>query len=115
MDKISFIQTLCTISTDADVNKKNYDISVNFANAVNVIYDILRTISDTHNLGFGLKIQPVDFSACTEGVIRVWWHISSRKKIQIPIAAPFVKDNCECVIVGNPEGSGYILTVKFKE
>jgi hypothetical protein len=112
MDKISFLSDLCIISHDAEVNRKNYDAAMNFGNTINVVFDILREISDRFHLGSTLKVYPVDFIMSVGESIDVRWRTTSRKKIDILTETLFEKNGFPYIMHHNPDGVGYILSVK---
>lgn len=115
MDKIVFLNELCTISDVPAVNKDNFDKCMMFGKTVNVFYEALKQLSDRYVAHNEIVVAPIDFSKFTVPPGEFRFMFSKKVKSKIDCSQNVICEQGICVIRTNENEAGYIVSVSPHE
>lgn len=113
MDKIVFLNELCTISDNPNVNKDNFEKGMMFERTINTFYEILKYVSEVYNANNEIVVAPTDFSVFSIPPGEFRFMFSKKVKSIIDCTKPiYSQDGCVCYIRKNETEAGYIVSIQ---
>lgn len=115
MNKINFINELCTISDNPITNKQNFDVAMmRFDKWINLFYEALKNISEMYDAHGEIIVSPVDFGKYEVPPAYFKFRFSKKvtKVIDCATEIPFSEGICN--VCPNEEEAGYIASINIR-